>query len=131
MPELRKDPITGRWVIIASERAKRPKDFITERGAKKGGTCPFCPGNESMTPPEITAWREDKGEANGPGWKLRVVPNRYPALRIEGDLERRGEGMFDRMNGIGAHEIIIETPEHEKSLGDLDEAGVALVLRSY
>ena len=131
MPELRKDPITGRWVIIASERAKRPKDFITERGEKKGGTCPFCPGNEAMTPPEITAWREDAGEANSVGWKLRVIPNRYPALRIEGDPERRGEGMFDRMNGIGAHEVIIETPEHDKSLADLDEEGVALVVRAY
>src|SRR5258708_6854521 len=105
MPELRKDVVTGRWVIIASERAKRPKDFIAEKAIRPSGACPFCPGQEGLTPPEILAYRENGGGANGPGWSLRVVPNRYPALRIEGGLDRRGEGMFDMMNGIGAHEV--------------------------
>jgi len=131
MPELRKDPITGRWVIIASERAKRPKDFITEKEIKGSGTCPFCPGREGMTPPEILAYRADGSAANAPGWSVRVVPNRYPALRIEGDLGKRGERMFDKMNGIGAHEVIIESPDHDKSLPDLTPEELAQVFRAY
>lgn len=130
MPDLRKDPITGRWVIIASERAKRPRDFLTEREFKPQGDCPFCPGAESLTPPEIAAYRNGS-EPNSPGWTLRVVPNRYPALRIEGNLDRRGEGMFDRMNGIGAHEVIIETHEHDKDLPDLDQSAMEAVFRCY
>jgi len=131
MPELRKDPITGRWVIIASERAKRPKSFNITRPPKQTGPCPFCHGNEGMTPPEIFAIREKDSAPNTAGWNMRVVPNKYPALRIEGGLDRRGEGMFDRMNGIGAHEVIIETPDHDKSLADLDESQVASVIKAY
>ena len=112
MPELRKDPVTGRWVIIATDRARRPTDFIRHTVVLKGGFCPFCPGNESKTPPEILAFRHGQGERDKPGWSVRVVPNKYPALGIEGNLDRRADGMYDRMNGIGAHEVIIETPNH-------------------
>jgi len=131
MPELRKDPVTGRWVIIATERAKRPKSFNISKAPRQTGPCPFCPGNEGMTPPEISAVRPHGGEPNNGGWSLRVVPNKYPALRIEGGLDRKGEGMFDKMNGIGAHEVIIETPDHEKSIADLSEAQVADIIRAY
>ncbi len=121
MPELRKDPITGRWVIIATDRAKRPADFAREHVVPKGGRfCPFCPGNESKTPPEVLAYRSGGG-ANGPGWTLRVVPNKFPALRVEGDLEREGEGLYDKMTGIGAHEVIVETPDHMTTLADVDQ----------
>ena len=106
MPELRKDPIIGRWVIISTERGKRPSDFQEQREKKRGGFCPFCPGNEHTTPPEILAYRNET-PPNSPGWSLRVVPNKFPALQIEGDLNKAGEGLFDRMNGIGAHEVII------------------------
>ncbi len=124
MPELRKDPITGRWVIIATDRAKRPTDFVRQTVVAKGtGVCPFCPGNESKTPPEILAYRQNGGP-NGPGWSLRVVPNKFPALRVEGQLDRQGEGLYDRMNGIGAHEVLIETPEHRISLAELPERNV-------
>jgi UDPglucose--hexose-1-phosphate uridylyltransferase len=99
MPELRKDPITGRWVIISSDRGKRPTDFAEQRTKKRGGFCPFCPGNERTTPHEILAYR-DSGPPNGPGWRLRVVPNKFPALQIEGDLNKQGEGIFDKMNGF-------------------------------
>lgn len=131
MSELRKDPITGRWVIMATERARRPKDFVTKKPARQDGTCPFCPGHEGMTPPEILAYRLNGSNPNSAGWSVRVVPNRYPALRIEGGLDRRGEGMFDRMNGIGAHEVIIETPDHHLSLGQMEVEHVAGVLRAY
>ena len=121
MPELRKDPITGRWVIIATDRAKRPADFARERVVPQGGRfCPFCPGHESKTPPEVLAYRPS-GVANGPGWTLRVVPNKFPALRVEGELQREGEGLYDKMSGIGAHEVIIETPDHMATLSDVDE----------
>ncbi len=128
MPELRKDPVTGRWVIISTDRAKRPQDFVREQPKKKDGICPFCPGNEARTPPEILAFRPNGTGRNTPGWSIRVVPNKFPALGIEGDLNRQGEGMFDKMNGIGAHEIIIETPEHEASLATLPDKQVEDVL---
>lgn len=119
MPELRKDPIVDRWVIIALERGKRPFDFTTTKALGQSGFCPFCYGGENKTPPEIIAYRPGGSPANSPDWSLRVVPNKFPALKIEGEINRVGEGMFDKMNGIGAHEVIIETPNHEMALEDL------------
>ena len=131
MPELRKDPITGRWVIISTDRAKRPVDFLREPVAKKGGFCPFCTGNEDKTPHEILAYRPNGSGSNSPGWSLRVVPNKFPALGIEGDLARQGEGLFDKMNGVGAHEVIIETPDHESSLAGLPDKRIEDVLWAF
>src|SRR5438552_2347685 len=103
MPELRKDPVLGRWVIISTERGKKPSDFGETEPARTGRFCPFCPGNEDKTPPEVLAYRENGSGPNTAGWKVRVVPNKFPALQIEGSLNRRGEGLYDKMNGIGAH----------------------------
>ncbi len=89
----------------------------------KGGFCPFCVGNESKTPPEVLAYRPNGASANSDGWTVRVVPNKFPALGIEGNLSRQAEGMFDKMNGIGAHEVIIETPDHNLTL--VESAGEA------
>jgi UDPglucose--hexose-1-phosphate uridylyltransferase len=125
MPELRRDPVTGRWVIISVERARRPSDFV--RVPVIGPTnrfCPFCAGNESKTPPEILGFRPNGGAANDSAWSLRVVPNKFPALRVEGNLDRSGEGIYDRMNGIGAHEVIIESPRHELFLSECTEKEV-------
>ena len=130
MPELRKDPIIGRWVIIATERARRPMDAGFESERKPQGLCPFCPGHENLTPPEILAFR-DGAPANQPGWKLRVIPNKFPALRVEGDLVSEGVGLYDKMTGIGAHEVIIETPEHNLRLSQYTEHGIELLLRAY
>lgn len=114
MPELRKDPVLGRWIIIAQERAKRPTDFVVAEAPTAGGFCPLCPGNENTTPPEVLALGRQHGyPANSPGWQVRVVPNKYPALVIEGEIDRQGEGLYDKMNGIGAHEVVIESPRHE------------------
>jgi UDPglucose--hexose-1-phosphate uridylyltransferase len=125
LPELRKDPITGRWVIVATDRAMRPADFIREHVAPvEGRFCPFCPGHEEKTPPEVLAYRPGGGLPNSTGWSLRVVPNKFPALRVEGDLNRQGEGLYDKMNGVGAHEVVIETPDHMLTLGDLSEKQV-------
>ncbi len=128
MPELRKDPIVGRWVIIATERGKRPSDFDRIEMPRKGGFCPFCPGNESKTPPEVYADREPGSPRDGPGWYVRVVSNKFPALQIEGDLKRRGEGMYDKMNGVGAHEVIIESPAHETDTSELPLIQIERVL---
>jgi UDPglucose--hexose-1-phosphate uridylyltransferase len=131
MPELRKDPIHGRWVIIATERGRRPSDFAIERPHATGGFCPLCEGNEDKTPPEVLSYRNDGTPPDSPGWSLRVVPNKFPALRIEGDLDREGEGMFDKMNGVGAHEVVIETPLHEETLATLSFKAVENVLWAY
>jgi UDPglucose--hexose-1-phosphate uridylyltransferase len=132
MPELRKDPVTGRWVIISTERRKRPSDFRLEHATPVGdGYCPFCNGHEALTPPEVLAYRQNGSAPNAPGWQLRVVPNKFPALQVEGNLDREGEGLFDRMNGIGAHEVIIETPDHDKTLASMSAGEIERVLWAY
>mgnify|MGYP000203409861 CR=1 FL=1 len=131
MPELRKDPIIGRWVIISTERGKRPHDFVVEPEVTKGGFCPFCPGNEHTTPPEIFAYREAGTQPNTPGWRLRVVHNKFPALILQGDPDRQGEGMFDKMAGIGTHEVIIEHPGHLDSLTTISLESFVEVLTAY
>ncbi|MBI2205656.1 MAG: galactose-1-phosphate uridylyltransferase [Candidatus Rokubacteria bacterium] len=131
MPELRKDPVVGRWVIISTERARRPTDFAPDPVRPRATHCVFCAGSEDRTPPEITAGRAPGLPANGPGWTYRVVANKFPALRIEGDLEPEGEGMFDRMNGVGAHEVVIETPDHAATLATMPLDHVADVLGAY
>jgi UDPglucose--hexose-1-phosphate uridylyltransferase len=132
MPELRKDPVTGHWVIISTDRQKRPNAFRLERPVVLGrDQCPFCPGRESLTPPEILSYRQNGGAPNSPGWEVRVVPNKFPALQVEGTLDRTGEGMFDRMNGIGAHEVIIETPDHDRTLAAMSEPEIERVLWAY
>jgi UDPglucose--hexose-1-phosphate uridylyltransferase len=136
MPELRKDPIIGRWVIISTDRAKRPNDFSREVIQLKGGFCPFCYGNENKTPPEIQAYRPNHNggpppQRDTPGWTVRVVPNKFPALGIEGNLNRQAEGMFDKMNGIGAHEVIIETPDHATTLAMLAPKRIEDILWTF
>ncbi|HEY3294403.1 MAG TPA: DUF4931 domain-containing protein [bacterium] len=130
MPELRHDPIQRQWVIIASERALRPSEFEVKVSQQPADFCPFCPCNEDKTPPEILAIRDGFSAPNSPGWSVRVVANKYPALRIEGNLERAADGLYDRMNGIGAHEIVIETPDHTRHMADQPPAHLAKVLRA-
>lgn len=131
MPDLRKDPIVGRWVIVAKSRARRPHDFTSTPKLKSGGFCPFCEGNEVQTPGEIVAYRPQGSSPNGKGWRVRVVPNKFPALEIEGDLNKRGDGIYDTMRGVGAHEVIIESPEHLLSTADLPEENLREVFWVY
>jgi UDPglucose--hexose-1-phosphate uridylyltransferase len=129
MSELRKDPVTGRWVIISTDRRKRPTDFRLESvRIVPDDSCPFCEGHEEMTPKELLVYGRNGSAPNTRGWTLRVVPNQFPVLRVEGGLDRRGEGLFDKMNGIGAHEVIIESPRHEDTLASMDERAVEQVL---
>jgi len=131
MPDLRKDPIVGRWVIIATSRAKRPHDFDTTPQRQRDRFCPFCEGNEHATPDEIIAYRRHGSKPNRDGWRVRVVPNKFPALMIEGELNKRGEGIYDMMQGVGAHEVIIESPEHIVSTAELSEEQIREVLWVY
>ena len=132
MPELRKDPVIGRWVIIATERGKRPSDYAMPAGEPiDPASDPFAEGNESLTPPEIFAFRDPRSKPNTPGWQVRVVANKFPALRIEGELEKEGQGIYDKMNGVGAHEVIIETPNPNLSLEQQPVEGMLRVLETY
>ena len=132
MPELRRDPVTGGWVILAPERQVRPQ-FYQSSGDNilQPKDCPFCEGNETMTPPEVYSLRDNGSPANKPGWRLRVVPNKFPALKVEGNLDRKPEGFYDKMNGIGAHEVVIETKYHHKDIDQLETHQAADILLTY
>jgi UDPglucose--hexose-1-phosphate uridylyltransferase len=131
MPEFRQDPITGRWVIIASERAKRPHHLSGNSAKTQSLPCPFCEGNEAMTPPEIWSLRPSSTRANAPGWRLRVVPNKYPALEDLGQWRMNSKGIYQSRTGVGAHEVIIESATHRIHMGELSEEEFADVLRAY
>lgn len=131
MPQLRKDPVTKRWVILLHEQKKLPADFKIEHAPKQTNKCPFCPGNENMTPVELMSYRSENTLPNEPGWQVRVIPNRFPALQIEGDLDRMGLGVYDMMNGVGAHEVIIESPNHEDGFHNYSSEQISRVLHTY
>jgi UDPglucose--hexose-1-phosphate uridylyltransferase len=118
MSEIRQDQATKRWVIVATDRAKRPRDLVgqqprLEPQPEYSPKCPFCPGNESMTPPELC--RIGEGAPGAPGWTVRVVPNRFAALSPEGKLSIQAPHWFTNVTGVGAHEVIIESPLHNAS----------------
>jgi len=132
MSEFRHDPVQKRWVIVAVERGKRPTDFAkSPKDDKAPKMCPFCWGNEDKTPPEIYALRDEGTQPNTSGWQIRVIPNKFPALAVEGDIGRRGLGIFDLMNGVGAHEVIVETPDHQLHMGDMDVDHLFNIVKTY
>jgi UDPglucose--hexose-1-phosphate uridylyltransferase len=132
MPELRRDPIGGRWVIVSTDNPKGPTDFhLVKPPPANAEDCPFCYGNEHLTPPEIFAKRDGGGPPNSSGWSVRVVPNKFAALKIEGGLDKEGAGMFDMMNGVGAHEVIIENPDHHKEFSQLEVGQIESVIWTY
>lgn len=130
MSELRMDPATKEWIVFATERARRPHEFqrpvavAPQLASVK--RCPFCPGNEDLTPQAIST-----DEISGV-WRVRVVPNRFPAFRIEDEIQRQTHGpLFVSMGGVGAHEVIIETPDHGNPLPFLSEQRVADIVRAF
>lgn len=131
MSELRRDPITGRWVIVNTASPKQPQEYEPDIYNHKPATCALCPGNEGMTAPEIIAFSSSARSPNSPGWSLRVVPNKFPALRVEGALDKVGLGAFDMMNGVGAHEVIVETPHHNNEIPDRAEWEIQDMLWAY
>lgn len=131
MMELRKDPIIKRWVIISSERSKRPIDFKKSHDEIETSFCPFDYGNEYSTPEEILAFREPNTNPNSPGWWVRVVPNKFPALSTENTLKKQGLGIYDEMSGYGFHEVIIETPEHNTKFSQMPIDQIKEVIWAY
>ncbi len=130
MPELRKDYVTDTWVVFSTIRGKRPQEAPASASKTPADKCPFCYGHEHMTPPELLAYRKD-GNANGPGWWVRCIPNKYPALEPEGEVHRRVTQLFHSVNGVGAHEVIVETPDHEANLSQLSDFQVQEVITAY
>jgi UDPglucose--hexose-1-phosphate uridylyltransferase len=130
MPELRQNFFTKEWVIIATERAKRPEDLATHRPVKTVPSliesCPFCPGNEGKTPPEVL-----RVPAGGGPWQVRVVPNKFSALDRDAQPARTIQRSRRTINGFGVHDVIIETPDHAQITALMTTAHVADVLRAY
>jgi UDPglucose--hexose-1-phosphate uridylyltransferase len=128
--ELRREPIARRWVVIVTENPKAPGDYfpsrIPDQGKEPDGPCPFCAGHEEMTPPETYSWGVGKT-----GWSVRVVPNKFPFFHIEGEFDRRAEGMYDRMEAVGCHEIVVEAPDHLQNLATLPADHIQQVLFAY
>jgi UDPglucose--hexose-1-phosphate uridylyltransferase len=131
MSEVRKDPVTGRSVIIAPERDKRPRQRDPRNHLARSELCPFCAGNEALTPPEVWARRDVNTQPNTPGWRVRVVPNKYPALEDCGTWTNRQEGIYESWAGFGVHQVIIESPDHLVNPGMLSEEQFADVLSAY
>jgi UDPglucose--hexose-1-phosphate uridylyltransferase len=130
MAELRKDPITREWVNIASERGRRPSDFARCAPAvtaeKALAQCPFCPGREGMSDPDLLRYPRYASE-----WSVRVVPNKFAAFSDSREPERGDRGMYETMPAFGSHEVVIDTPEHNKSFARLSVGQIELVLRAY
>lgn len=120
MSELRKDMVRDNWVVIATDRALKPNDFpINKQGiqnAEFNGFCPFCEGNESFTPEEIAAYRPHNSRVNSTGWQMRTIPNKFSAFELNGVLKKEHNGIYSSYNGLGKHEVVVETPQHGKDL---------------
>ncbi|HET9724111.1 MAG TPA: galactose-1-phosphate uridylyltransferase [Actinomycetota bacterium] len=125
MSTLRQDPTTRQWSILAPRRSQRPHDPVVvprPELPRHENSCPFCPGNEDQTPPEITRLPDALG------WRVRVVPNMYGALVGEGPVHRSGSPMFREMPGVGSHEVVVESPRHDARLDEMTQQEVAEVV---
>lgn len=134
MPEIRQNIISRQWVIIATERGRRPDQFRQDENVRVElpsyvPTCPFCPGNESQTP--LETYRTPPGDPLSPGWRVRAVPNKFAALSAEGELVRMNVGLKRTISGVGQHEVIIESPDHSATLAQMDDAEVGQAIAAY
>jgi len=130
MSVLRKDPVIDRWIIVAEKRGMRPTDFL-QAGQNVSMICPFCYGNERMTPSEIYALRKENTKENEEGWIIRVINNKFPALENAKDIECSDAGLFESLSGFGRHEVIIETPIHDACLSELKLSHIIKVIEIY
>jgi UDPglucose--hexose-1-phosphate uridylyltransferase len=130
MPEMRQNRFTKEWVVIATERAKRPEELKTKREItqlpKYSPTCPFCPGNEQMSPGEVMRLNGNDGS-----WRVKVVPNKFAALSREGEPTRKVERSKRTINGVGIHDVIVETPDHSMTTALLPDDQVTAILNVY
>jgi len=134
MSELRKDYVKNKWVSISSQRAYKPNDFPTgkvEIFRNPSGFCPFCEGNEAATPPEIAALGREQGEPNSKGWLVRAVPNKFAAFSLEGELEENRNGIYQFYNGLGKHEVIVETPNDELDFHELPLERMEMIISLF
>lgn len=129
--ELRRDPIVDRWVIVAEERGRRPSSFVEWDNTPSGRFCPFCPGHEEKTPPEVMAFRSPHTEINHAGWRVRVVPNKFPALSLSAPFTSCDIGLYDRMEGLGTHEIVVESAQHHDRFWKYSPQHVEEVFLAY
>lgn len=122
MSDVRHDPLTNTWVVMAPERLQRPgaHPLPSSHPDVSGDLCPFCAGNEDLTPSEILV-RRGQGLPNDRHWTLRVIPNRFPALKVEPQMKKCGVGLYDWVAGVGAHEVLIESPRHKSCAWELSE----------
>jgi UDPglucose--hexose-1-phosphate uridylyltransferase len=119
--DLRKDPTRGQWVLVRPPAEARAD----------GGECPFCPGNERLTPPEIARFRRDGAPASDEDWTVRTIPERDPYFSIELPLMREGVGLYDKITPRGASELIVESPRHDDTPATMPEAQWERVLWMY
>ena len=135
MPELRQSPASKEWVIIATERAQRPTEFRGEEPLPENEhdkNCPFCPGNEDKTPKEILAYRTYGTKPNTTGWWIRIIPNKFPALVLDGDPHREKiDDFYRHMVGLGEHEVIIESQKHNATIATMDDKQVEEIFLAY
>jgi UDPglucose--hexose-1-phosphate uridylyltransferase len=126
--------LTGDCVVVATERAKRPHSYARETKVNKEHTvidCPFCAGNEGLTPPEIFAVRSGASGPDSPGWRVRVVPNKFPAFVPDAATPGQADPLHSILGGTGRHEVIIHSPDHWKSLGRLSPEEIARIFAVY
>lgn len=131
MSDLRRDPLLRRWVMIARERQGDLCLGPPPLPRRAEAPCPFCPGSEHLNPQELYVIRGDRSPANPHGWLVRVTPDHRPLFRIERTLERKGIGPFDLMSGVGAHELVADTPDHHAHWADFDRVHMERLLRCY
>ncbi len=132
MPELRRDPVFGYWTIVASERSRRPMETRPHSASGVAeAPCPFCEGHEADTTPEIYALRRAGTQPNTPGWDVRAFLSKAPILAANREVERYGRGLYDLMEGIGHHEILVESPRHRHGLDELGLPEIERVIRAY
>lgn len=134
MSELRRDPFTGRWAVVAKGRGARPNEHATAAPSASSETgCPFCEGQEERTPAEVAAVRGPGSSKNGPGWSVRVIPNRFPTLEgADGEtLPALPPGQLECRPGAGVHEVIIETPRHAPGMPQLEGAHLRSLFRIF
>ncbi|MCP4649079.1 MAG: galactose-1-phosphate uridylyltransferase [PVC group bacterium] len=133
MQQFRRDPILGRWIIVQYDREQGPQNYQSQAIQKQNNqkVCPFCVGHEDKTPDEIYIDRTPQVNSEGEAWSLRVIENKFPALRTEGIPSRQGLGIYDQINGVGAHEVIIETANHDKDISDLTIEEVKRIILAY
>jgi UDPglucose--hexose-1-phosphate uridylyltransferase len=131
MPELRKNILNGKWVVVAIERGKRPRQLVYRSYKEENDmVCPFCDGNEKMTPPEVLAYRDIEAPNSG-NWKVRVVPNKFPAFTTEENAKHKKQSrLFLSRPALGVHEVIVHSPDHKASLAKLSHNQIELVIKA-